>query len=598
MKQGSRTRTALVAFALAALLSLAYSGIAAAKSSARGTHRAKATRVLKPRKYGGLDCNGYSRRQKPVRRFALCTDVQGVKGAHNRNTWNGRFIDNGHYIGHDEPDMGFYSSRPGSGSDVTWTETLGSDPGAPPTVSSPGHDVTHWFELSVAPWFSMDVCDPDSYPYNPCTPESDRNAPTCAGPHVVTAKCFPGAGDAFVEMQFYPPGEPPFIDSISCDDTHWCAALTIDSLECSAGYAVCNGNCQEPVNFAWIQHDGVPTGPPSPQESNYDSSTPNRQTLLMNPGDTITVHMFDAPVRVGGGKALEVQIYDWTTHQSGFMQASAKNGFAHTDPQTCNGTPFNFEPEFNTAKPGNVTSWAALRTNISTQFEIGHWEACTSLSQPLTFTFSNGFTDTTWNQCSGPYESSGGDETLEPGGDGPCYPQGDTHGQLNTAPDEATGCLASFSGGDLDFDGQPYYADWPTSASPTATLPASFVQQLPMSRGSGYSQYQIQTDVAYSEASCSVGNPAGCTVPPAGPGGFYPFWSFVQNQRGWGDGTQSANANGSHGGCTIEFGNVTSGPGVNDLGGDAQYGTDQAQRLGAPEFQGPIVPISCGSRGR
>jgi hypothetical protein len=48
----------------------------------------------------------------------------------------------------------------------------------------------------------------------------------------------------------------------------------------------------------------------------------------------------------------------------------------------------------------------------------------------------------------------------------------------------------------------------------------------------------------------------------------------------------------------IEFGNVTSGPGVNDLGGDAQYGTDQAARLGAPEFQGPILPLNCGSRGR
>jgi hypothetical protein len=597
MTEGSRTRTAVVAFALAALLSLGYSGIAAAKSSARGTHRAKAVRVLKPRKYGGLDCNGYSRIQRPARRFATCTDVEGVKGAHNRNTWNGRFIDNGHYIGHDEPDLGFFSNRPGSGNDVTWTETLGSDPAGAPTVSSPGNDVTHWFELSIAPWFSMDVCDPNSYPYNPCTPKSDRNAPTCAGPHVVTAHCFPGAGDAFVEMQFYPPGMAPFADAISCDNTHWCAALNIDSLECSAGYAVCNGNCQEPVNFAWIQHDGVPTGPPNPQESNYYTSTPNGQTLLMNPGDTITVHMYDAPVPGGGGRALRVDIFDWSTHQFGFMQASARNGFADTNPQTCNGTPFNFEPEFNTAARGNVTSWAALRTNISTQFEIGHWEACTSLSQPFTFTFSNGFTDTAWNQCAGPYESAaGGDESLEPGGDGPCYPQGDTHGQLNTAPDEATGCLASNSGGDLDFDGQPYYADWPVSASATQTFPASFVQQLPSSRDSRYSEYQIQTDAAYSESGCSVGTPSGCTIPPQGPGGFYPFWSFVQNRRGFGG--QPGGGDGSGRGCTIEFGNVTSGDGVNDLGGDAQYGTDQSARLGAPEFQGPIRPIDCGSRRR
>jgi hypothetical protein len=595
MTEGSRTRTALVAFALAALMSLTYSGLAAAKSSARGTHRARAVRVLKPRKFGGLDCNGYSRRQRPAHRSAVCAEPQGVKGAHNRNTWNGRFIDNGHYIGHDEPDLTFFSNRPGSGNDVTWTETLGTDPAAPPTVASPGKDVTHWFELSVAPWFSMDVCDPNSYPYNSCTPLSDRNAPTCAGPHVVTANCFPGAGDAFVELQFYPPGMPPFSDAISCDDTHWCSALTIDSLECSAGYAVCNPNCQEPVNFAWIQRDGVPTGPASPQESNFYTYTPNGQTLLMNPGDTITVHMYDASVPGGGGRALRVDIYDWTTHQFGTMQASAKNGFANTDPQTCNGTPFNFEPEYNTAAPNNVTSWAALRTNIGTQFEIGHWEGCTSVSGPFTIGLGNGFTDTTWGQCAGPYETAGGDESLEPT-DAPCYPQGDTHGDLNTPPDTVTGCVVTFAGGDLDFDGQPYYADWPVSTQPTQTLPGSFVQQLPTSRGSGaYTLYQIQTDAAYSEPNCSVATPAGCTIPPVGPGGFYPYWSFVQ--AGSGHGGSPADG-GRFGGCVVEFGNVASGPGVNNLGGDAQYGTDQAARLGAPAFQGPIQRLPCGSQRR
>ncbi len=597
MTEGSRLRSALVAFAVAALLSLLFSGIATAKSTARGTHRAKAARVLKPHKFGGLDCNGYSRIQKAVRRFAVCTDVQGVKGAHNRNTWGGRFIDNGHYIGHDEPDLTFFSNRHSSGNDVTFTETLGTDPSAPPTVSTPGQDVTHQFELTVAPWFSMAVCDPWSYPYNQCTPRSDSNAPTCPGPRVANANCFPGAGDALVEMQFYPPGMPPFSDAISCDDTHWCAALTIDSLECSTGYAVCNGNCQEPVNFAFIQHNGVPTGPPSPQESNYDSSTPNGQTLLMNPGDTITVHMYDAPVPGGGGKALRVDIYDSTTHQFGFMQASARNGFAHTDPQTCNGTTFNFEPMYDTAKVGNYSSWGALRTNISTEFEIGHWEACTAVSNPGTLTFSNGFTDTFYNTCSGPYETANADESLE-GTDAPCYPQGDTHGPQNTAPDEIAGCVDSFAGGDLDFDGQPYYADWPVSAAPTATYPGSFVQQLPTSKNSQYSAYFIQTDTAYSEPNCSVAQPTGpgCTVPPQGPGGFYPFWSFVQNERGFG--SSPGDGGGSGGGCTVEFGNVTSGPGVNDLGGDAQYGTDQAARLGAPEFQGPIQPLSCGSHHR
>ena len=70
-----------------------------------------------------------------------------------------RFVDNGQYIGHDEPIVRFMSNRHGSGGDITWTETLPRDPQADPTVSQPGNDVTHWFELSVAPWFSMALCN-------------------------------------------------------------------------------------------------------------------------------------------------------------------------------------------------------------------------------------------------------------------------------------------------------------------------------------------------------------------------------------------------------------------------------------------------------
>ena len=68
-----------------------------------------------------------------------------------------------------------------------------------------------------------------------------------------------------MELQFYPPGEAPFADSISCDNAHWCAALTIDSLECTLNFAPINANCTEPVNFGFIQTDGVPTGPPTPR---------------------------------------------------------------------------------------------------------------------------------------------------------------------------------------------------------------------------------------------------------------------------------------------------------------------------------------------
>ena len=76
-------------------------------------------------------------------------------------------------------------SHPASGNNVTFTERLPVDPAASPTVNHPGHDVTHWFELSIAPWFGMNICDPHSYPQTHCTPNSDSNAPHGA---------FPGGG--------------------------------------------------------------------------------------------------------------------------------------------------------------------------------------------------------------------------------------------------------------------------------------------------------------------------------------------------------------------------------------------------------------------
>jgi hypothetical protein len=63
-----------------------------------------------------------------------------------------------------------------------------------------------------------------------------------------------------MELQFYPPGFAPFSDSISCDNTHWCSALTIDSLECSPDLSTCNGNCEEPVNFAVTSTTAFPPG--------------------------------------------------------------------------------------------------------------------------------------------------------------------------------------------------------------------------------------------------------------------------------------------------------------------------------------------------
>jgi len=548
-----------------------------------GSAAAGSTSSLKHASRGALDCNGYSTVQQSLKPTGACTDIRGFANTHNANLDDGRFYDNGHYIGHDEPDLTFLSTRPGSGNDVTWTETLPHDPIAVPTVGTPGQDVTHWFELSIAPWFSMALCNPYSYPQTRCKPNSDTNAPRQGFPGA-PAHGFPGGGSSFLEVQFYPPGEAPFFDNISCDNSHWCASLHINDLECTLGFGHCNTACEEPTNFAFIQKNGVPTGPAGPQVATIATDTPNADTLLMNPGDTITVHIFDAPL-TGGGHALEVHIDDLTTGESGFMQASAANGYMATNIGNCKGIPFNYEPEYSTAAQGNIVPWAALQTDISTQFEIGHWTPCSSLSDPATggllgFTAGDPYSLT----CNGPYEATSDSASDNPegfGGDAFCYPAGDTHTALNqfgvfSDPNMMTGCLDFLSGGDIDFDGTSYWPDWPTGISPTAKTPGSFVQSAPTSNGEPYSQSFFQTDVALSEETCAE-SLSGCTVPPPGPGNFYPYWSTIS------DGNS----------CSILFGNVAGGGSVNDYGKDAQYGTDLRNEIGYDEFESTPIPAVC-----
>jgi hypothetical protein len=531
------------ALAVGAALALAAQGLGAAAAAPA------ASAGVRPASTGELDCNGLSPIQKPAKAAMMCVDPRG--------SGDGRFYENGHYIGHDEPSVRFISARAGSGNDVRFTERLPVEPRALPTVRTPGHDVTHTFELSIAPWFSTDVCDPNSTPLRPCTPNSDANAPRGSNP---------GAGAAFVELQFYPPGFGPFTDNISCDNTHWCSALNIDSLECSGSgtnVGPCNNNCTEPVNFSFIQDNGVPTGPPSPQLSDLATLTPNRHTLLMSPGDRIEVRLFDA--RVPGGHALEAKEIDHTTGQSGFVIASAANGFMNTNPKTCNGTPFNFQPEYSSAAAPNVLPWGFGPYMINSQFEIGHFEPCTKVTGRQA-----GTTDVAFRNCSGPYESARDHgSALEPD-DSPCYRFGDTHGGT-TAPNLVTGCdVFTNAIGDLDYDGTPYYPDWPDSITPDR-FPSPFLQQQPITRGGfRYSEIQFVTDSSATQlnTNCNTVTGTGCALPPKGPGNFYPYFTqaMVRGQ------------------CVWEFGNMRNG---NTFGGDAQYGSVGPGTLGA--FAGPIL---------
>src|ERR1700674_146242 len=541
-------RSLRVLFAVLVVISSAFASAGAVDAATPAT--------VAPAAYGMLDCNGFSPIQKPIKANMVCADPRSVYDG-----VPGRFYDNGHYLGHDEPSIRFLSNRSGSGNNVTWNERLPKDPGARPTSTSPGNDVTHWFELSAAPWFGMPLCDPYSYPLNPCTPKSDANAPQHPPLYDVG-----GGGSSFLEVQFYPPGFAPFVDNLSCEKTHWCGLIHLNDLQGKFGFDSSNRNFIEPTNFAFIQRDGIPTGPPGPQLANLATNTPNAHTLLMNPGDQLQVHIFDARLR-GGGSALEVRIDDLTTEQSGYMQASAANGFMATSIIDCHGIPFNYEPEYNTAQPQNLVPWAALQGGILTQYEIGHFTPCTSVSDPATFSFDT-FTDIFWQTCHGPYEATPDSTASNPESDAFCYPAGDTHGGT-APPNQVTGCLDFLSGGDIDFDGTPYWPDWPTSTRPNK-FPSTFLQQQPTSNGHSYSGAQFETDVAASESTCGPATLGGCAVPvPGSPGNFYPYWT--QAQVG--------------GNCVWEFGNMTNG---NTFGGTAQYDGPSAYFFGT--LSGPILP--------
>jgi hypothetical protein len=158
-----------------------------------------------------------------------------------------------------------------------------------------------------------------------------------------------------MEMQFYPPGWVPnaLNAGISCDPTRWCAALNIDSFSANPvkgqnNNAACAAVAGlEYVNFAYITKNGVPQGPVSPLLATNATfrADPNKD-LMMNSGDTVITTMHDTT------HGLRVDIHDLTTGESGFLVASAANGFAQVkfdpngkdcDPATHN-LPYDFHP--------------------------------------------------------------------------------------------------------------------------------------------------------------------------------------------------------------------------------------------------------------
>jgi hypothetical protein len=448
------------------------------------------------------------------------------------------------YIGHDEPATLFYSNKPGAGNNVSWNLTLPKDP--PTRPKQDGSGGTFGFELHPTFWFGMVMCDPNGtpnvggipgHPVKPCKPDSDSNLFASTNPH--SPRYFGlGPGQAYEEMQFYPPGWAPWPHGIGCTAKQWCAALNIDTFQDNENTGVFNNTAclnsisQEPVNFAFITKNGkatAPAGPLSPQHFIPDL----KRDLLMNSGDSVTTHLFDTP------NGLKVTIVDHTTHASGSMTASAANGFATVNwapkAKKCTSTPMNYHAMYSTSSPQTRNFSAAHTYNIAFSDEIGHFEYCGKVdTNPLSTCLKPLGSDTNDGDTAG--QDPLGDDNF-------CRP-------ASAALDvKIGGCFNDIDG---DFDGVPYGFNWPGSISnPVADRllhPTSELFSSPTTGGSNYAQMAFEGDQSRNESSdtafqvkvpCQrhVLNPkdphpgVGCVDPPPNSN-FYPFYSTRNTASG------------------------------------------------------------------
>jgi hypothetical protein len=452
-----------------------------------------------------------------------CSEAEGIFCAEQAD------IPSYEYVGHDEPSLLFYSNKSGSGSYNVWRVRL---PKEPPTLPQQDGSGGTWnFQLHPAFWFGMAMCDSQSYPEytSVCAPASDSNIFDSADPHN-SHYIGKHPGTAFMEMQFYPPGWVFTSNSA----TQWTAALNIDSLSedgnSGQGNNAACGGIVEYVNFAYIQVDGVPPGPPNPLLQNGSTFTVNAKTLYMNPGDELLVTEQDT------AHGLKITVKDLSTGQSGFMVASAANGFGQIlfdpngtdcDPATHN-IPYDFHPMYATSSEHTRVPWAAHSYNIAFSDEIGHFEYCSTV-------------DKEFGACTstGPSDPPGLDETV-------C---------VDAALSAAFGFLpiGGCIDADVEFDGVPYRAHtWPGTLADHGldrvlhARPIIFSSPLFRDREGekrNFERVAFEADLPRIETNTTppcqrhLSNPAdpnpgaGCVNPPVGAD-FYPIFTTRGSEGG------------------------------------------------------------------
>lgn len=442
------------------------------------------------------------------------------------------------YIGHDEPATLFYSKRAGSGNDVSYQMRLPKDPPTKPKQNGSGG--TDSFQLHPTFWLGMVVCDDqgspnpdgaalDGHPTKRCVPDSDTNIYNSENP--ASSHYFGlGPGQAYEEMQFYPPGWAPWPAGVGCTATQWCAAMNIDTFSQNSNTGEFNNtDClntvgPEPVNFAFLTKNGVASSPANPQHPEH--FTPDlAHDFLMNSGDDISVRLFDT------AHGMRVTIADHTRHTQGSMTASAANGFGNVvfDPSAahCQVNPYDFHPEFSTSTPATRNVAAAHTYNVAFSDEIGHFEYCAKVG-----TDPNG----TCLEPLGADTNDGDNAGPDPLGDDDFCLPGSASLRVKIG-----GCLDI----DGDFDGVSYNFTWPGSISnPVADRllnPQSFLFTSPTTKDKNFSTMAFESDISRDESDdTSFGvktpcqrhllNPSdpspgtGCVNPPPNSV-FYPLYS-------------------------------------------------------------------------
>ena len=498
----------------------------------------------------------------------LCTEVDDAAAAF------------GHYVGHDEPSVLFYSNVPGSGNHMKYNVTLPTEPSGP-FSDSKGYSL----ETSPAFWFGMAMCDTQSYPESSsvCTPDSDSNIVNPA-----TTKHAPGV--AFMELQFYPPGFAPQFAGFSCDAVKWCVAMTIDSLsEDPFNGTTLNPTCTaevggsiEYVNFAYLTHTGKPIGPPNPYQFQFNGSgNPHSSpdTFYMNQGDNVTVSLGDT------ANGLQAVVKDNTSGDQGLMVASAANHFGQIKFQpyghSCQEIDYSFHPMYSTSSPQTRVLWAAHTYNVAMDAETGHFDFCSNI-------------DANTGTCNGTEGIPGDQEAAEgtSGDDFGCFSdtQNMNHAYIAPPGEDAAYCLSS---NDPGFDGTSDNHYWPTGTTPNANTATPFLFSSPktgLNDATSYAQAALEADLPRIEAadfggSCNRTTGVGCTNPPPTddglPANFYTYFSTVGHGASckWGAGDLKSDPTGSnsskqfgallfstywvfggHGATTVRTNNYNSGP--------------------------------------